>query len=489
MDRKRILRHSVIILGLLLVQSVVYAATQVGEVVYARGVLTGQLDNQSPQILGKGFPLHKGETLNTGSSGFAVIKLEDGSRMTLRPNTTFKIENVETTKGSESALMSLIRGGFRAITGFISKSGPDAFRINTRVANIGIRGTDFDARLCEGEECAAENKALNKQSQANESSVIGRIALLQGKANALDDNGKSRPLTTGAAVYELDQIQTGIKSFAVISFKDETRVTMSSGTAFKIEEHRYAPAEPEKNNAFFRFIRGGLRLLTGAIGHLNRRAFRVATPTATIGIRGTGFDLACDGDCVDNTALSDPLRDTLASRLLQYFLKPAYAVNGNGMYVRVWRGAIELQYQGGTMLLEDGKAAFLKNGFSKPVIIPKFPVHLRSMGSAPRPDRLTIRDDLFSGSNSKDIKPGLYVNVRDGDVAVEGTDGWVINLGKNEAGLAGLNVKPVRLNFIPSFQKFDKIPEPSKVTPKMQKMINLFGVEGGDKQEFECRLR
>ncbi len=488
MDSKGILFRSLIISFLFAAQGELLAATEVGEVVYSRGVLTGQLENDAPQILGKGFPLHNGETLNTGATGFAVIKIEDGSRMTLRPNTTFKIENVNTSKGSESAFMSLIRGGFRAITGFISKSRPDAFRVSTRVATIGIRGTEFDARLCENTECDEENKALDKTAE-NESKVIGRIALIQGKASAVDGSEKSRPLTTGAAVYELDQIQTGIKSFAVIAFNDKSRVTMSPGTAFKIEEHRYRPEAPAENNAFLRFIRGGLRLITGAIGHLNQKSYRVATPTATIGIRGTGFDLACDGDCVENTALIDPVKETVVSQLLQYFLKPAYALNGNGMYARVWSGAIELQFEGGKMLLENGKAAFLKNGFTKPIIIPDFPVHLRSMGNAPRPDRLTIRDDLFSAQDSQDIKPGLYVNVRDGDVEVAGADGQVVNLGRGEAGLAGLNGKAVRLNFVPSFQKFDKIPEPSKLSPKMQKMIQLFGVEGSEKQEFECRLQ
>lgn len=488
MDRISIFHRSLIFSVLLSLSGSLIAATEVGEVSYTRGVLTGQVGNEAPQILGKGWPLHQGETLNTGNSGFAIIKLEDGSRMTLRPNTTFKIEDVNTTKGNESALMSLIRGGFRAITGLISKSRPGAFRVNTRVATIGIRGTEFDARLCEGVECEEENQALDSTPQ-NESKVIGRIALMQGVASALDANNQSRPLSTGAAVYELDQIQTGIKSFAVLAFNDKSRVTMSPASAFKIEEHHYKPEVPAENNAFLRFIRGGLRLITGAIGQLNQRSYRVATPTATIGIRGTGFDLACDGDCVDNTALQDPVRETVASRLLQFLLKPAYALSGNGMYARVWSGAIEFQFEGGKMLLENGKAAFVKNGYSKPLVIADFPVHLRTMGNAPRPDRVTINDDLFSGSDSRNIEPGLYVNVRDGDVAVEGADGKVINLGKGEAGLAGLAGKIVRLNFVPAFQKFDKIPEPSKLSPKMQKMINFFGTEGSEKQEFECRLQ
>lgn len=465
-----------------------WAAAEVGEVSYSRGVLTGQVESEAPRLLGKGIALHEGETLNTGSSGFAVIKLEDGSRMTLRPNTTFKIEQVDTRPGNENAVLRLFRGGFRAVTGFISKRNPDAFKVNTSIATIGIRGTDFDARLCEQTECDEENRATGEQAQ-NESRVIGRIALLRGQATAVDASSQSRQLSTGAAVYEMDQIETGIKSFAVIAFNDKSRITMSAASAFRIDQHQYQPEAPEQNNAFLSFIRGGLRLVTGAIGKLNRDSYRVATPTATIGIRGTGFDLVCDGDCADTRAWLNPYRQSVIARLLSYFIKPVFAIEGNGMYARVWEGAIEFEFQGGNMLLENGKAAFLKNAFTPPVVIPDLPIHLRKMGGAPRPDKVEINQDLFGGIEQKDIKPGLYVNVRDGDVQVNGADGSATILGKGEASVSAFDGATARLNFVPPFQKFDKVPEPDKLTPRMQKMINLFGESARDKREFECRIQ
>ena len=488
MDTKYIISRSLLVISLLMPCSTVLAITEAGEVRYSRGVLTGQKGNESPRIIGKGMPLHNGETLNTGSSGFAVIKLKDGSRMTLRPNTSFKIVNVDVREGKENAFLKLFRGGFRAITGFISKKSKDAFRVNTSVATIGIRGTEFDARLCEGTECDTENKATGKKAE-NESKVIGRIALLRGRASAQDLNNKSRPLRTGAAVYEQDELQTGIRSFAVVAFNDKSRVTMSPSSAFKIEEHRYKPKVPDENNAFLRFVRGGLRFITGAIGKLNRKSYRVATPTATIGIRGTGFDLVCEGECVDNQASLNPLRESVVSRLMNYFLKPVFAQSSSGMFASVWTGAIEIQFQGGKLLLENGKAAFMRNGFSKPVVIPNLPVHLRNMGGAPRPDTVNVKDDLFSAADQKDIDPGLYVSVRDGDVEVRGNDGTSTSLGKGEASVSGFSGKTLRLNFVPPFQKFDSIPVPSDVTPKMEKMVNLFGEKGQQKKEFECRLQ
>jgi hypothetical protein len=465
-----------------------FAATEVGEVTYSRGVLTGQVDGTAARIIGKGISLHNGETINTGSRGFALIKLEDGTRMTLRPNTTFKIENVDTTEGSENALFSLFRGGLRALTGAISKLNANAFKIRTTVATIGIRGTEFDARLCEAAECAEEDKATGKSSE-NESRVVGRIAVLKGKASATEDSQTSRVLNVGAAVYERDQIETGIRSFTVIAFNDKTRITMSPKSAFRIEEHEFKPDQPDENNSFLSFLQGGLRLVTGAIGKLNQKAFRIGTPTATIGIRGTGFDLVCEGACVSSTALLDPARDTVLAKFIRFFVKPAYAIgDGNGMYAKVWSGAVELQLGNENMLLENGKTAYLRNNFSLPVILPDIPVLIRSMGGAPRPDKVEVKEDLFSAIQKKDIEPGLYVNVRKGDVAVEGADGKTINLGSGEASVSGKE-QTARLAFVPAFQKFDTVPDPSRINAQSENALNLFGAEGADKESFECTVQ
>ncbi len=463
-------------------------AGEVGEVIFSRGVLTGQIDGEQPRLIGKGVNLHNRETLNTGSRGFALIKLDDGTRMTLRPNTTFKIEDLNLDSGSENVLLSLFRGGLRAITGIISKSSPNAFRINTSVATIGIRGTEFDMRICENTECDDEEKAIGKPAQ-RDSRVVGRIALLKGKASATEDGKDSRKLNVGDAVYERDQIQTGIKSFTVIAFNDKTRITMSPKSAFRIEEHEFKPDQPDENNSFLSFLQGGLRLVTGAIGRLNQKAFRVATPTATIGIRGTGFDLVCEGACVGSSAMMDPASDTLLGHLLSFFLRPAYALaDGNGMYVKVWSGAIELQLGDGPVLLENGRTAYLTNAFSQPLFIPDIPARLRTLEGAPRPDRVEVQEDLFTEVNLDSIEPGVYTNVRSGEVTIEGVDGNIINLGAGEAGVAGKETT-VRLAFVPSFQKFDPIPDPAKITVQSEKLMNLFGEKGADKEAFECTVQ
>jgi len=273
----------------------------------------------------------------------------------------------------------LLRGGLRAITGTISKFSPKAFRIKTPVATIGIRGTEFDARLCDTD-CESENNSI-KQKSIETSPVVGRVAVLKGSASSLNEAGKRHELSVGAAVYQRDKIRTRMNSFAVIAFNDKTRITMSPNSIFKIQEQQFKPKEPAENNAFFSFIRGGMRLVTGLIGKLNRESFRIATPTATIGIRGTGFDLVCEGRCVSHDdAAYKTVNDSAISRLLSFFLKPAYAANNNGMYAKVWSGTIELQLSSGTLLLRNGKAAFLKMDLPNPFCYPISPWHCVKWG-------------------------------------------------------------------------------------------------------------
>ena len=60
-------------------------ARVVGEVEFARGVALAQsADGSAPRLVGRGAALSEGEVVKTGERSFAVLRLEDGTRMTLR---------------------------------------------------------------------------------------------------------------------------------------------------------------------------------------------------------------------------------------------------------------------------------------------------------------------------------------------------------------------------------------------------------------------
>lgn len=66
-----------------------------------------------------------------------------------------------------------------------------------------------------------------------------------------------------------------------------------------------APAQaPRSSRAFFRLLKGGFRAVSGLIGKANPAEYRVSTPVATIGIRGTDYLVViCDAACARDPIL------------------------------------------------------------------------------------------------------------------------------------------------------------------------------------------
>lgn len=126
-------------------------AAVVGKATFVRGLMTAQPTTGDPRIVGSGESIGENDVLRTGARSFAVIKLNDDSKITLRPNSVFKVDkflNKQKTAGTGNVFLRLFKGGLRVVTGFIGKRNPNGYRLFSPNATIGIRGTDFEARLC-----------------------------------------------------------------------------------------------------------------------------------------------------------------------------------------------------------------------------------------------------------------------------------------------------------------------------------------------------
>jgi hypothetical protein len=137
------------------------AADVVGLVLIAKGVVSAQVSGQPPRILGRGSEVFQGDKIITSKKGFVVVRLDDESKITLRPETEFVIGKFDQTEGAEAAEFDLLKGGLRTLTGAIAKRRPESYKLRTPVASIGIRGTDYAARYC-GEECEQEEDTYDQ---------------------------------------------------------------------------------------------------------------------------------------------------------------------------------------------------------------------------------------------------------------------------------------------------------------------------------------
>lgn len=81
----------------------------------------------------------------TGADAAASVVLRDGTALMIGPSSRLDVKefHFDATTQDGGVLVSLLRGSLRMITGLIGKTNPDAVRIETQTATIGIRGTDF----------------------------------------------------------------------------------------------------------------------------------------------------------------------------------------------------------------------------------------------------------------------------------------------------------------------------------------------------------
>ena len=145
-------------LALALLSSAALAAGA-GTVTHLSGTLSVQRSDGSVRVLSQMSEVNPGDVLTTQRDSYAQINFTDGSSLTMRPNTQIKVEQynfVEDRPQDDRSFLRLIKGGLRTVTGLVSKRGdPDAYKIGTNSATIGVRGSSGDtidnsSGSCEG---------------------------------------------------------------------------------------------------------------------------------------------------------------------------------------------------------------------------------------------------------------------------------------------------------------------------------------------------
>lgn len=102
-------------------------------------------------------------------------------------------------------------------------------------------------------------------------------------------------LSKGSELDGGDVVLTGTEGRAQIRFSDGGLVALYPDSQFTVT--RYADGAGAGEDHFVvDLLRGGMRALTGLIGKRNPANYKVVTPTAVVGIRGSAFLLAIDAN-------------------------------------------------------------------------------------------------------------------------------------------------------------------------------------------------
>ncbi len=177
--------------------------------------------------------------------------------------------------------------------------------------------------------------------------ALGRVELQRG--------GQTFVAQRGTTVEVGDTITTGPTGMTQVRLKDGALLSLRYGSAMVVQEFRMseapvAAATPAvtagpaaasvAGRSVLRLLRGAFRTVTGLIGKGANDAYSVVTPVATIGIRGTDYSAAyCNGDC---------------------------GATPDGLYVGVSNGEIELNNDGGKLVLANDQYGYVKDTATQP---------------------------------------------------------------------------------------------------------------------------
>jgi hypothetical protein len=177
--------------------------------------------------------------------------------------------------------------------------------------------------------------------------VVGRILVASGDVQ-LQRAGRADKALTGAALQVGDVVRTGANANAQLLFADQSIVALRHGSEFAIDAFRFQ-GKDDTDELVFRLTKGGLRTLTGLLGAKRQSGYRVITPIANIGKRGTQYALVlCQDDCA------------------------AESNADNGLYGGVFEGIVTLANNAGANEFANGQYFFVRdlNSIPQPLLGP-----------------------------------------------------------------------------------------------------------------------
>jgi hypothetical protein len=182
---------------LLLAGGGAWAAQVVGVVAHLSGPLLDRKADGSVKVLGLKSEIENGDTLVSEKNTYAQIRFVDNSEITLKPGTTFRVENFNYDAGkpeADSAAFDLVKGGLRSVTGLLGKRNKEKFQLKTPSATIGIRGTTFIAQYVPPPE--SNGMRINPNPSPLFDAPAGKVAAPQGKVviDRSPDGGGAQPL-------------------------------------------------------------------------------------------------------------------------------------------------------------------------------------------------------------------------------------------------------------------------------------------------------
>jgi hypothetical protein len=122
---------------------------------------------------------------------------------------------------------------------------------------------------------------------AAQSGKVGVAAAVKNDVQGIQ-GGSGRSLSPGSSLFERETVRTGAESVAQLLFLDQTTLSVGPRSEVVLDQFVYDPSR-NTGDVLLSATRGAFRFISGS---QNPLSYKINTPAATIGVRGTIIDCA-----------------------------------------------------------------------------------------------------------------------------------------------------------------------------------------------------
>lgn len=130
---------------------------------------------------------------------------------------------------------------------------------------------------------------------------VAEVTLMVGEALVFRADGSRETLSRGSQIRVGDRVETASNGHVHMRFVDNAAVSVRPDSVFEVQAFQYSQQDPRSNEVRFKVEKGTARSISGAATETDKSRFRLNTPIAAIGVRGTDFIVRSDGDGVRAT--------------------------------------------------------------------------------------------------------------------------------------------------------------------------------------------
>jgi hypothetical protein len=176
--------------------------------------------------------------------------------------------------------------------------------------------------------------------------TAGVFQFVAGDVRVVAAPGAERPARKGTLISVGEMIATAEKSTAQIKMGDGAIVVVQPGSRLTVAAFHFSGTEDGTERVVFRLEQGGFRSVTGAIGQKNKANYRIETPVAHMGVRGTDHE--------------------------SYYFPPGASENP-GAYNKVNVGFTFIRTPAGEVLIAPNQVGYVRNAQETPGLLPSVP--------------------------------------------------------------------------------------------------------------------